>query len=99
MGAGDELRVIIEGQGQVEIETSSSSGPVVKETCISTKASGASCVYPMSAGMWATLRQREGGGWRFDGWDWLGCTVGKPKSCLIRTGMGSTRVGAKFLAP
>lgn len=96
---GDELRVVIEGQGQVEMETSSLAGPPMKETCTSSTAAGTTCTYPMPAGMWATLRQKEGGGWLFDGWASPGCTFGKPKSCLVRTGMGSTVVGAKFLGP
>jgi hypothetical protein len=97
MGAGDELRVVIAGQGKVEIETSSLTGQSVKETCTSTSSTGATCAYPTSDGMWATLRQKEGGGWRFDGWSWIACTLGKPKSCLVRTGTGSTVVNATFI--
>jgi hypothetical protein len=96
---GDELRVVIEGQGQVEIEPSSLDGPPVKKTCASTTPTGTTCAYPMPAGAWATLRQKDGSGWRFDGWSWSACSLGKPRSCLVRTGTGSTLVKAKFLRP
>ena len=99
VGTGDELRVVIEGLGEVEIDTSGSASLPGNKICVSTRSTGATCVYPMAAGMWATLRQKEVGGWRFDGWSWIGCTLGKPKSCLIRTGAGSTLVSAKFVEP
>lgn len=90
-GAPGELHIVITGQGEIELEA-------LGEKCTSRAATGATCSYPIGPGVWVTLREKDGGGWRFAGWDWLGCTFGRPKSCLIKTAStgAATTVTARF---
>lgn len=88
------LQVVIEGQGQIEVEASSVS---LKENCTSSSAGGTTCTYAMPAGTWAALRQKEQGGWAFEKWQAPGCGLGKPKSCLVLSGQGATSVVARFV--
>lgn len=92
--ADASLQVVIEGQGQIEVESSSVS---LKETCTSSSPGGTTCTYAMPAGTWAALRQKEQGGWVFEKWQSPGCGLGKPKSCLVLSGQGATSVVAKFV--
>lgn len=93
---GESLQMVIEGQGQIEVESSSVS---LKETCTSNSSGGTTCNYVMPSGTWVSLRQKEQGGWRFEGWQWPGCGLGKPKTCLVLSGPGTSTVVAKFLSP
>lgn len=96
-GSGDpaatsQLRLVISGLGEVEVLSNAES---INTTCT---ASGASdtCTYQVRPGAWVSLREKSSGGWRFSGWDSPGCTMGRPKSCLVRVSDVVTTAGARF---
>ncbi len=92
--ADASLQIVIEGMGQVEVESSSAG---LSEVCVANSAAGATCTYAIPSGTWASLRQKEQGGWRFESWQWPGCGLGKPKTCLVLTGKGTNSATAKFM--
>lgn len=96
-GSGDpaatsQLRLVISGLGEVEVLSNSES---INTTCTANGASD-TCTYQVRPGAWVSLREKSSGGWRFSGWDSPGCTMGRPKSCLVRVSDVVTTAGARF---
>ena len=99
-GSGDpaatsQLRVIVSGLGAVELLSNSQS---IDETCTSSSGTGtgATCTYQVRPGAWVSLREKASGGARFAGWDFPSCTIGRPKTCLVRVSDSVTTAGARF---
>ncbi len=92
-GPTSALTVTVTGQGEVEVRSSAAS---LSAKCVAPSASGITCTYPVPSGTWISMNQKGSGGWKFEGWDSFGCTVGRPKSCLVRVGDTTTTVGARF---
>jgi hypothetical protein len=102
----DELRLVIAGQGQVELEilvgdaaidlAALDRDAVSKQRCSSNSAAGSSCVFPLPPGTRVSMQSKEARSWTFAGWDVPSCGGGAPKICAIQLGAGRSVVTATF---